>query len=117
MTTINAQAIANSHIAGEIEMRRGHAARSYFKRLGRRQVRRRLDAELRMETGRHLAEAEEMANNALVANDPKGPKAPSAMIIAFPNAQHRAARSVEVVRKVRLSPFKRPQYAVELIAA
>jgi hypothetical protein len=42
MNTSNVNAIANSNLEGEIDTRRGHAMRSYFKRQSRRQVRHRL---------------------------------------------------------------------------
>lgn len=116
MNTININAIANSHLEGEIEMRRGHALRSFFKRQSRRQVRQRLATELRVNMGHHLAEAVEMASMRAAGVDGQV-IASTAKIIAFPNQEQRAARSVLVVRKSALSPFHRKQLHVELLAA
>lgn len=117
MNTINTKAIANGYFAGEIEMRRGHTSRSEFKRQSRRQVRHRLAAELRMHMGHHLAEAMEMVSVSASAADRNPAMAMTATIIAFPNQEQRAARSVLVVRKLVRSPFERKQVQVELLAA
>lgn len=117
MNTININAIANSHLEGEIEMRRGNALRSFFKRQSRRQVRQRLATELRVNMGHHLAEAGEMASMRAGDVDYNPVMASTATIIAFPSQEQRAARSVLVVRKSALSPFHRKQLHVELLAA
>lgn len=117
MNTINVNAIANSHLEGEIAMRRGHALRSFFKRQSRRQVRQRLANDLRANMVHHLAEAEEMMSvrGAQVGRNPV--MVSTATIIAFPNKEQRAARSVLVVRKSARSPFERKQVHTELLAA
>lgn len=116
MNTININAIANSHLEGEIEVRRGHALRSFFKRQSRRQVRQRLATELRVNMGHHLAEAGEMMSMRAVGVVGQV-IASTAKIIAFPSQEQRAARSVLVVRKSARSPFERKQVQVELLAA
>jgi len=117
MNTININAIANSHLEGEIKMRRGHALRSFFKRQSRRQVRQRLATELRVNMAHHLAEAVEMASMRASDVDRNPVMASTATIIAFPSQEQCAARSVLVVRKSALSPFHRKQLHVELLAA
>lgn len=117
MNTINLNAIVNSHLDGEIAMRRGHALRSFFKRQSRRQARHRLAAELRMNMVDHLAEAGEMMSMRAGANDRNPVMASTATIIAFPSQEQRAARSVLVVRKSARSPFERKQLQVELLVA
>lgn len=115
MNTINVNAIANSQLEGEIDMRRSHGLRSYFKRQSRRQVRHRLATELRANMGHHLAEAREMMSVGAV--DRNLVSASTATIIAFPSQEQRVARSVLVVRKSARSPFERKQVCVELLAA
>ena len=117
MNTINTKAIANGYFAGEIAMRRGHTSRSEFKRQSRRQVRHCLAAELRMHMSHHLAEAVEMMFVSAGTADSNSAMATTATIIAFPNQEQRAARSVLVVRKLARSPFERKQVQVELLAA
>jgi hypothetical protein len=117
MNSINVNAIANSRLAGEIEMRRGHALRSYFKRQSRRQVRHRLSTELRLHLDHHLAEAAEMATMNVSAASCNPAVNSTAVIIAFPSKEQRAARSVLVVRKTARSPFERKQVQVQLLAA
>jgi hypothetical protein len=120
MNSINANAIVNSHLEGDIAMRRGHALRSYFKRQSRRQVRQRLATELRVNMGHHLAEASEMMSMRAGDVDRNLGAVSTATIIAFPSQEQRAARSVLVVRKFarsRSSPFERQQVQVELLAA
>lgn len=87
MNTINVIAIANSHLEGEIAMRRGHALRSFFKRQSRRQVRQRLAAELRANMGHHLAEAGEMMSMRAGDVDRNPVMATTATIIAFPSQE------------------------------
>jgi hypothetical protein len=117
MNTSNVNAIANSNLAGEIDTRRGHAMRSYFKRQSRRQVRHRLATELRMQMEHHLAEATEM-KPMLASEVHRNPvMASTATIIAFPNREQRDARSVLVVRKSARDPFARQQVRFELLAA
>lgn len=115
MNTINVNAIANSHIEGEIDQRRGHALRSYFKRQGRRQVRHRLAAELRLQMDHHIAEVMEMKSMSTRTVDRQ--PASTATIIAFPGKEQRAARLVVVVRKSARSPFERKQMHTDLLAA
>lgn len=115
MNTIN-NAIANSHLAGEIDMRRGHALRSYFKRQSRRQVRHRLAAELRSQMDHHLVEAQEMMSVRAGAKS-HNPMASTATIIAFPSQEQRATRAVQVTRKLAGDPFVRKQVRHELLAA
>lgn len=117
MNTINVNAIANSHLQGEIDMRRGHALRSYFKRQSRRQVRQRLANDLRKNMGHHLAEAMDMMSVRCTQVDRNPVMVSTATIIAFPNREQRAARSVLVVRKSARSPFERKQLHTELLAA
>jgi hypothetical protein len=117
MNTINVNAIANSNLEGEIAMRRGHALRSFFKRQSRRQVRQRLATELRVNMGHHLAEAGEMMSMRAGDVDRNLVMASTAMIIAFPSQEQRAAHSVLVVRKSARSPYERKQVHVELLAA
>lgn len=117
MNTINANAIANSHLEVEIAMRRGHALRSFFKRQSRRQVRQRLANDLRANMGHHLAEAVEMMSMRDAHADRNPVMASTAKIIAFPNHEQRAARSVLVVRKSARSAFERKQVLIELLAA
>ena len=117
MNTSNVNAIANSNLEGEIDTRRGHAMRSYFKRQSRRQVRHRLAAELRMQMGHHLAEAMEMKPMRATDINRNPVTASTATIIAFPNREQRAARSVLVVRKSVRAPFARQQVRLELLAA
>lgn len=116
MNTINVNALANSHLQGEIAMRRNHASRSYFKRVSRRQVRQRLASQLRASMDHHLAEALEMTVSGNIVNG-NSSTASTAKIIAFPSMEQRAARSVVVVRKSARSPFERKQAHVELLAA
>lgn len=117
MNIINVNAIANSHLEGEIEFRRGHALRSFFKRQSRRQVRQRLATELRVSMGHHLVEAMEMVSMRAGYIDPNPVMASTATIIAFPDREQRAVRSVLVMRKSARSPFERKQLNVELLAA
>ena len=118
MKTINATARANGILAYELDGSRGHSLHSVFKRQSRRQVRHRLASELRINMGHHLAEAMEMMSVAGIAGmrKPAAPQA-TAVIIAFPSQEQRAARSVLVVRKLARSPFERKQVQVELLAA
>lgn len=110
----NVNAIANSYLPGEIDMRRGHALRSYFKRQSRRQVRHRLAAELDRDLSHHLKEASEiMAMN----NRSAVTAAPTAKIIAFPSQEQRAGRLVLVMRKASRSPYERKQVLIERLAA
>ncbi|MFC5550331.1 hypothetical protein [Massilia aerilata] len=117
MNTINVNAIANSHLQGEIEMRRGHVLRSYFKRQSRRQVRQRLEHDLRTNMAHHLAEAVEMMSVRGAQVDRNPVMVSTAKIIAFPSREQRPARSVLVVRKSARSPFERKQMHAELLAA
>lgn len=117
MNTINVNAIVNSYLEGEIDMRRGHALRSYFKRQSRRQVRHRLSAELRMHMGHHLAEALEKMSLSVRNVDRNPVTASTALIVAFPSQEQRAARSVLIVRKSARSPFERKQVHAEVLAA
>jgi hypothetical protein len=117
MNTINVNAIANSRLADEIAMRRGHALRGYFKRQSSRQARHRLATELRMHMGHHLAEAVEMMSVGAGDVDRNPVMASTATIIAFPSQEQRAARAVLIVRKSACSPFERKQIQVELLAA
>jgi len=117
MNTSNVNAIANSNLEGEIDTRRGHAMRSYFKRQSRRKVRHRLAAELRMHLEHHLAEAIEMKPMRATYINRNPVTASTATIIAFPNREQRAARSVLVVRKSVRAPFARQQVRLELLAA
>lgn len=117
MNTINVNAIANSHLQSEIDMRRGHDLRSYFKRQSRRQVRQRLASDLRANMVHHLAEAVEMMSVRGAEVDHNPVVVSTATIIAFPNREQRAARSVLVVRKSARSPFERKQVRAELLAA
>lgn len=118
MTTINAKAIANSHLDGEIDKRRGHAARSYFKRQSRRQVRHRLKADLQAQMAHHLADAMvKSTTQAPATAHVSGVPIASATIIAFPSTAQRAARQVEVIRKLSRTPFERQQYEVTVLAA
>jgi hypothetical protein len=117
MNTINVKAIVNSYLEGEIDMRRGHALRSYFKRQSRRQVRHRLSTELRMHMGHHLAEAVEKMSVSVRKDDRNSVTASTALIIAFPSQEQRAARSVLVMRKSARSPFERKQVHAEVLAA
>lgn len=116
MNTIN-NAIANSNLAGEIDMRRGHALRSYFKRQSRRQVRHRLAADLHSQMDNHLADAKEMMAMRAGAEHRNPTMASAATIIAFPNREQRAARAVQVTRKLAGDPFVRKQVRYELLAA
>ena len=119
MNTINVNAIANSHLQGEIDMRRGHALRSYFKRQSRRQVRHRLAAELVAQMGHHFAEAKEMSIESKAFPGARGAVAEmnGATIIAFPTREQREARKVLVIRKSVRSQFERKVVEVELLAA
>jgi hypothetical protein len=117
MNTINVKAIVNSYLEGEIDTRRGHALRSYFKRQSRRQVRHRLSADLRMHMGDHLSEAVETMSVSVPKVDRNPVMASTALIIAFPSQEQRAARSVLVVRKPARSPFERKQVHAEVLAA
>lgn len=117
MNSINVNAFANSNLQGEIDMRRGHALRSYFKRQSRRQVRHRLAAELRTEMGHHLAEAAEMMSVHAGDVDCSPEITSTATIIAFPNREQRAARTVQVTRKLSRLPFERQQLQVTFLAA
>jgi hypothetical protein len=117
MNTTNVKAIVNSYLEGEIDTRRGHSLRSYFKRQSRRQVRHRLSAELRMHMGDHLAEAVETMSVSVREVDRNPAMAPTALIIAFPSQEQRAARSVLVMRKSARSPFERKQVHAEVLAA
>ena len=117
MNTVNVKAIVNSYLEGEIDMRRGHALRSYFKRQSRRQVRHRLSAELRVHMGHHLAEAVEKMSVSVRKVDRYPVTTSTALIIAFPSQEQRAARSVLVVRKLARSPFERKQVHAEVLAA
>ena len=114
MNTINFNAIAASRLSDEIDMRRGNALRSYFKRQSRRQVRHRLAIDLRMNMAYDIEEAVDML--AMGARD-RNPVVTSAQVIAFPSQQQRALRSVVVVRKTARSPFERKHVQVELLAA
>lgn len=117
MNTINVNAIVNSYLEGEIDTRRGHALRSYFKRQSRRQVRHRLSAELRMHMSDHLAEAVESMSLSVRKVDRNPVTASTALIIAFPSQEQRVARSVLVVRKSARSSFGRKQVHAEVLAA
>jgi hypothetical protein len=119
MNTININAIANSHLEGEIAMRRGHPLRSYFKRQSRRQVRHRLEAELRQECSTFIvSENRRRKIDAWFDNEWKlGALISQQQANVAAAASARKVSEVQVIRKVTVSPFARKQVNVELLVA
>lgn len=128
MTTINAKAIADSFIAGEIDMRRGHAARSYFKRQARRQVRHRLEAILRNEVSsfivgenrRRMIQSwfdNEWKLGAAIAEGQAVAGAPVSKHVPGQPSNQPTAREVQVIRKVTHSPYERKQIEMRVLVA
>ena len=115
MNTINVNAIADSRFSSEIDVRRGHALRSYFKRQSRRQVRHRLAAELRLDMPQNIADAIEMLSPNAGADH--NPAVTSAQVFHFPSKDQRAAHAVPVIRKLKRSPFERQRLALTVLAA
>jgi hypothetical protein len=118
MKTINAAVRSNSGLAYALDDRRDNGVNTAtVKRQSRRQVRHRLDTELRMQMDQHLAEAKEMISYQHRTDAPKPATHASATIIAFPRHEARPGRVVKVTRKLAGQPFARKQVQVVLLAA
>jgi len=118
MKAINAEARPDSRLADYLDDRRRNGVNTAaVKRQSSRQVRHRLGGELRKQLPQHLSDAIEMANDQRTRTVSKPSTHTSATIIAFPHRSAHGQHPVQVIRKIKASPFVRKQIQVGLLAA
>jgi hypothetical protein len=122
MKTINAAVRSNGQLALALASRRDNGLNiGSIKRQSSRQMRQRLNAELRLQIDGIFQDAAEVAKTRRIYNRwsnemsklfDVAPQAPQQLVVPA-----RPARQVQVVRKVAVSPFVRKQLQVEVVAA